>query len=286
MTIAGAPLACSAMAELIVRIKKSATVRGLSCRRRRCLAATEWCAGPLLPSMTSSLRRRDGAGPAGGFYGLVAEGWNLTDFGKPWPRGPVPAARSRPSCSSDSSIRSRRRPRWMPPFNPAQRLLHERASRECATCGCRTRTGASDAGLFAQWAALPAETLGSPHPVREAVTAMFVAQVGQYHVLRKPNPKTGSAAIRHLQLRAAALRHERDSILQTTRMSAPGQSPRRDDVEECAGRWLRRAVCPGARRNTTCICPRRDRSGSHIAAESARLAGQGRVIVLPQCLSA
>ena len=26
-----------------------------------------------------------------GFYGLVAEGWNLTDFGTPWPRGPLPA---------------------------------------------------------------------------------------------------------------------------------------------------------------------------------------------------
>jgi len=26
-----------------------------------------------------------------GFYGLVAEGWNLTDFAKPWPRGPVPS---------------------------------------------------------------------------------------------------------------------------------------------------------------------------------------------------
>lgn len=25
-----------------------------------------------------------------GFYGLVAEGWNLTDFGTPWPRGPMP----------------------------------------------------------------------------------------------------------------------------------------------------------------------------------------------------
>jgi hypothetical protein len=27
-----------------------------------------------------------------GFYGLVASGWDLTDFGKPWPRGPLPAA--------------------------------------------------------------------------------------------------------------------------------------------------------------------------------------------------
>ena len=26
-----------------------------------------------------------------GFYGLVAEGWDLTDFGAPWPRGRMPA---------------------------------------------------------------------------------------------------------------------------------------------------------------------------------------------------
>lgn len=25
-----------------------------------------------------------------GFYGLVAEGWDFTDFGSPWPRGPLP----------------------------------------------------------------------------------------------------------------------------------------------------------------------------------------------------
>src|SRR3989454_11044850 len=25
-----------------------------------------------------------------GFYGLVAEGWDLTDFGQPWPKGPLP----------------------------------------------------------------------------------------------------------------------------------------------------------------------------------------------------
>jgi hypothetical protein len=25
-----------------------------------------------------------------GFYGLVADGWNITDFGTPWPRGPIP----------------------------------------------------------------------------------------------------------------------------------------------------------------------------------------------------
>ena len=26
-----------------------------------------------------------------GFYGLLAEGWDFTDFGAPWPRGPIPA---------------------------------------------------------------------------------------------------------------------------------------------------------------------------------------------------
>ena len=25
-----------------------------------------------------------------GFYGLIADGWNLDDFGAPWPRGPLP----------------------------------------------------------------------------------------------------------------------------------------------------------------------------------------------------
>jgi len=27
-----------------------------------------------------------------GFFSLVAEGWDFADFGKPWPRGPLPAA--------------------------------------------------------------------------------------------------------------------------------------------------------------------------------------------------
>lgn len=25
-----------------------------------------------------------------GFYGLIAEGWEIADFAKPWPRGPIP----------------------------------------------------------------------------------------------------------------------------------------------------------------------------------------------------
>lgn len=30
-------------------------------------------------------------GYARGFYGLIAEGWDLTDFAAPWRRGPIPA---------------------------------------------------------------------------------------------------------------------------------------------------------------------------------------------------
>jgi hypothetical protein len=29
-------------------------------------------------------------GHKAGFYGLVAEGWDIGDFGSPWPRGPMP----------------------------------------------------------------------------------------------------------------------------------------------------------------------------------------------------
>src|SRR5689334_23948908 len=29
-------------------------------------------------------------GHRNGFYGLVASGWELSDFGTPWPRGPMP----------------------------------------------------------------------------------------------------------------------------------------------------------------------------------------------------
>src|SRR6059058_3092224 len=25
-----------------------------------------------------------------GFYGLIEDGWNIEDFAKPWPRGPIP----------------------------------------------------------------------------------------------------------------------------------------------------------------------------------------------------
>jgi len=32
-----------------------------------------------------------GLGYRRGFFGIVADGWDLTDFGAPWPKGPFPA---------------------------------------------------------------------------------------------------------------------------------------------------------------------------------------------------
>ena len=83
------------MPELIIRIKKRTDGgAALSCERA---------------DGTSTWQRQDGAqgrffpwhdlthyavetvlGHRRGFYGLVSEGWNVTDFGAPWPRGPMP----------------------------------------------------------------------------------------------------------------------------------------------------------------------------------------------------
>lgn len=80
---------------MIIRIKKGADGRtSLSCTRS---------------DGTSTWQRQEGAqarffprhdlthyavetvlGQRPGFYGLVAEGWDLSDFGTPWPRGKLP----------------------------------------------------------------------------------------------------------------------------------------------------------------------------------------------------
>jgi len=84
------------MPDLLIRIKKKADgTAALSCTR---------------PDGSVTWQRQDGAqgrffplhdlthyavetvlGHRRGFYGLVAEGWDLSDFGTPWPRGPMPA---------------------------------------------------------------------------------------------------------------------------------------------------------------------------------------------------
>jgi hypothetical protein len=85
------------MPDLLIRIKKKTDgTAALSCTR---------------PDGSVTWQRQDGAqgrffpvhdlthyavetvlGHRRGFFGLVAEGWDLGDFGKPWPRGPIPAA--------------------------------------------------------------------------------------------------------------------------------------------------------------------------------------------------
>jgi hypothetical protein len=82
--------------QLVIRIKKGADGRtALSCNR---------------PDGTTTWQRLEGAraaffpghdlthfavettlGYEKGFFGLVAGGWDLSDFGSPWPRGPLPA---------------------------------------------------------------------------------------------------------------------------------------------------------------------------------------------------
>ncbi len=87
--------------------------------------------------------------PLRGVYSLVAEGWDLGDFGKPWPRGPVP-----PEAHAVEQI--------------VAFLDTERASgREWSTADLRLTAPYDVAGeelrrvrdarhqLFSRWAALP-----------------------------------------------------------------------------------------------------------------------------------
>jgi hypothetical protein len=100
-----------------------------------------------------------------GFYGLIADGWDFTDFTTPWPRGPIPA-------DADPS-------ELIVGFFDAERVGGERWSAEQFNAhgeefgrkmGVKIKLGLSDAelqriremreGLFARWAELPAgETL-------------------------------------------------------------------------------------------------------------------------------
>lgn len=84
------------MPELLIRIKKNADdTAALSCTRAD--GSVTWqrqtgLQGAFFPlhdlthyAVETVLRRWRG------FYALLAEGWDIGDFGKPWPRGPLPA---------------------------------------------------------------------------------------------------------------------------------------------------------------------------------------------------
>ena len=83
------------MPDLIIRIKKNRDGTAvLSCTRADGSVAWQKQEGrqasffPLHDlthyAVETVLRHRRG------FYGLVAEGWDFSDFGTPWPRGPIP----------------------------------------------------------------------------------------------------------------------------------------------------------------------------------------------------
>jgi hypothetical protein len=81
---------------LLIRIKKNADGRSsLSCTRAD--GSTTWQS--MKNAQAAFFPRHDLThyavetvlGHRRGFYGLVASGWDLTDFGAPWPHGRIPA---------------------------------------------------------------------------------------------------------------------------------------------------------------------------------------------------
>ncbi len=84
------------MADLLIRIKKKTDgTAALSCVRADGSVTWQRQEGTLgqffpLHDLTH-VAVETVLGHRNGFYGLVAAGWDLTDFGSPWPRGRLPA---------------------------------------------------------------------------------------------------------------------------------------------------------------------------------------------------
>ena len=104
-----------------------------------------------------------------GFFGLVAEGWNLTDFGSPWPRGPLPPDMD-PSEAIVGLLDMERHQASR--VTVAELLEGSGGARSPLADVARHLTDADldavrarRAELFEQWAALPAgDTLALPFP--------------------------------------------------------------------------------------------------------------------------
>ena len=85
-------ISLQAMPDLFIRIKKKSDgSAALSCLRSDGSVTWQRQDGALgrffpLHDLTHYAVESE-LGHSRGFYGLVAGGWNLTDFGKPWPRG-------------------------------------------------------------------------------------------------------------------------------------------------------------------------------------------------------
>lgn len=154
------------MSELVIRIKKKTDgTAALSCTRAD--GSVTWqrqegLQGRFFPMHDLTHYAVETVlGHRRGFYGLIAEGWNVTDFGKPYPRGPVPAEtivseeivgffdaeRATPErwtaadLNEKLTIRARDAGREQPPALTDEDLAAVRARR---------------AELFAMWRAVPA----------------------------------------------------------------------------------------------------------------------------------
>jgi hypothetical protein len=103
-----------------------------------------------------------------GFFGLVAEGWNLTDFGTPWPRGRIPAD----ADPSEWIVGALDLERSLSNHGTAQELMeHVRSTAQASGTAVDVevseaqleRIRALRADLFEQWRMLPAgDTLELP----------------------------------------------------------------------------------------------------------------------------
>lgn len=153
------------MPELVIRIKKKADgTAALSCERSD--GSVTWQRqegnqGRFFPlhDLTHYAVETE-LGHRRGFYGLVAEGWDLTDFGAPWPRGPIPddadpsevivgfldAERASGAEWSADEFNARLRD-----YCRTQRIAERWTISEAELHRIRERTQA----LFARWSAVP-----------------------------------------------------------------------------------------------------------------------------------
>jgi len=151
---------------IVIRIKKGADGRSaLSCTRAD--GTTTWQS--LTGSQAAFFPRHDLThyavetvlGHRKGFYGLVAEGWDLSDFGTPWPRGKLP-----PDANlSELFVGFFDRERASGQIGTAEEL-NEQIANFCAENGlpvqdkCAeddlTRVRQKRGELFARWDAVPA----------------------------------------------------------------------------------------------------------------------------------
>lgn len=99
-----------------------------------------------------------------GFYGLVAEGWALGDFGAPWPRGPLPDDAARAELlvgllDADRAGQATGHPPWTAADVTAQAAAHHAARGQAAPPPVLTEEQLSAirahlAELFARWDAV------------------------------------------------------------------------------------------------------------------------------------